>query len=155
MECIVRRHQYRDKAEGELAAIPNICGELGASLENPRWAHNDRQLTNRRPQKRTTLYLLSRTVDMRWKRKVDAEHRKSRRRNVFQPALMVDYDGSIIGPCTMFDVSAGGARLKVGIETAIPPDFLLHLSKFDTTTSRRCAVVWRIKAETGIRFLSE
>lgn len=68
---------------------------------------------------------------------------------------MVDYDGSIIGPCTMFDVSAGGARLKVNGEIPIPPDFILHLSKFDVNTTRRCAVVWRMQTETGIRFLSE
>lgn len=86
---------------------------------------------------------------------MDAEHRKSRRRQVSQPALMVDNDGSIIGPCTMFDVSAGGARLKVDIEIAIPPDFILQLSKFSASTRRHCAVVWRLKAETGIRFLSE
>jgi hypothetical protein len=68
---------------------------------------------------------------------------------------MVGNDGSIIGPCTMFDVSAGGARLKVGTGIAVPADFILHLSKFGGNMRRRCAVVWRMEAETGIRFLRE
>ena len=83
------------------------------------------------------------------------EHRKSRRRRVFQPAVIVDSDGSVVGACKVSDVSAGGAKLKVDTKIAVPEDFFLHLSEFDTSVRRRCAVVWRSREQTGIRFLDE
>ena len=83
------------------------------------------------------------------------ENRRALRRKVVQPALMVRGDGSVIGTCTMLDVSAGGARLKHDAPIDLPNEFILHLSMFHKTTSRRCAVAWRSEAQTGIRFLSD
>lgn len=67
---------------------------------------------------------------------------------------MVNSDGSMIAPCTMLDVSAGGARLKLGAEIAVPNEFILLLSKFDGRMSRRCFVAWRDEKQVGVRFLS-
>ena len=82
-----------------------------------------------------------------------ADQRKSPRRNVFQPVMMLNPDGSMIGPSTMLDVSAGGARLKLGSEVNLPNEFILLLSKFDRNATRRCSVAWRREGEIGVRFL--
>lgn len=82
-----------------------------------------------------------------------AEHRKTKRRHVSQPVLMLHDDGSIIGPCTILDVSAGGARLKLTDGLTAPAEFVLLISKFDSSMRRRCAAVWQHEAQVGIRFL--
>lgn len=84
-----------------------------------------------------------------------AEHRKARRRLVSQPVLLVHCDGSMIGPSTMVDVSASGARLKLTAEVVVPSEFTLLLSKFDGSMRRRCATAWRTDTHVGIRFLAE
>lgn len=86
---------------------------------------------------------------------MSAELRKSPRRRVRQPALMVHDNGSMIGACTMLDVSAGGARLKLDVEIDVPTEFVLLLSRFDGSMRRRCAVAWKTEAQIGIRFLSD
>ena len=83
-----------------------------------------------------------------------AELRKAARRRVSQQALMLREDGSIIGTCTMLDVSAGGARLKVAAETVAPSEFTLLLSKVNASMRRRCTVAWQDnKQNIGVRFL--
>lgn len=81
-----------------------------------------------------------------------AENRKAARRQVSQPALMVRDDGSIIGLCTMLDVSAGGARLKLTGDVATPAEFILVLSKFRNGIRRRCTVAWQNSIHIGVRF---
>ena len=66
---------------------------------------------------------------------------------------MMSDEGSIIGPCTMLDVSAGGARLKLGADLAVPDHFTLLLSKIDGRLKRRCVVAWRKDKQVGIRFV--
>ena len=82
-----------------------------------------------------------------------AELRKAPRRQVSQQALMLREDGSIIGACTMLDVSATGARLKMPAEVAAPAEFILLLSKVNAAMRRRCAVTWHDKQTMGVRFL--
>jgi len=81
--------------------------------------------------------------------------RRHRRSVVSQPALMVDDNESIIGGCTMLDVSAGGARLKLNGTFAGPNEFALLLSKFNTGIRRRCLVAWHSNDELGVRFLPD
>jgi hypothetical protein len=83
-----------------------------------------------------------------------AELRKATRRNVALQTLMLRDDGTIIGPCTMLDVSASGARLKLPAEVAAPSEFVLLLSKVNAAMRRRCAVAWHDKQMIGVRFLS-
>ena len=66
---------------------------------------------------------------------------------------MLREDGSIIGPCTMLDVSATGARLKLAGEVVAPPEFTLLLSKVNAAMRRRCVVAWQDDKIVGIRFL--
>lgn len=81
-----------------------------------------------------------------------AEKRKSRRRQVCQPALMVDDNGSVIGPCTLLDVSAGGARLSLPAEVTLPSEFVVLLSKYRGAAKRRCILTWTMGTQAGIRF---
>ncbi len=81
-----------------------------------------------------------------------AEKRKARRRQVYQPALMVHDDGSVIGKCTMLDVSAGGARLVLVAEINPPPEFTILLSRYRRAPKRRCVLAWKRGAQLGIRF---
>lgn len=82
-----------------------------------------------------------------------AELRKATRRQVSQQALMLREDGSIIGPCTMLDVSASGARLKLPAEIVAPSEFILLLSKVNAAMRRRCIVAWQDQPNIGVRFL--
>jgi hypothetical protein len=65
---------------------------------------------------------------------------------------MVQNGGAVIGPCTMVDVSAGGARLKFGAQVEVPDEFILLLSCFDGSLMRRCFVAWREEKEIGVQF---
>ena len=69
-----------------------------------------------------------------------AEHRKLPRRKVEQLVLMTSDNGLIIGQCIMLDVSAGGARLKLNGDFAVPEQFTLFLSKIDGRLKRRCVI---------------
>jgi hypothetical protein len=88
-----------------------------------------------------------------WIRPSSVELRKSPRRSVCQPVMLLNPDGSMIGPSTMLDVSAGGARLRLAAEIVLPAEFVLLLSKYDRNATRRCAAAWRTESEIGVRFL--
>ena len=79
------------------------------------------------------------------------ENRKSRRRFVAQPAIILNGDGTILGSCTMLDVSASGAKLQLKPPTEVPGDFILILSK-NGQVRRRCKVAWQSEAAIGVRF---
>ena len=83
-----------------------------------------------------------------------AEHRKLPRRKVEQLVLMTSDNGSIIGQCVMLDVSAGGARLKLNGDFAVPEQFTLFLSKIDGRLKRRCVIAWRKDKQIGVRFMA-
>jgi hypothetical protein len=83
-----------------------------------------------------------------------AQQRKFSRRKVEQSVLMMSDEGSIIGPCTMLDVSEGGARLKLGSNLAVPEHFTLLLSKIDGRLKRHCVVAWRKEKQLGVRFVA-
>ncbi len=79
------------------------------------------------------------------------ENRKYTRRSVYQPAVMVKGDGSILGKCLMLDVSASGAKLQRATADPLPPQFVLVLSR-DGRLRRQCMVVWQSGKTVGVRF---
>lgn len=81
-----------------------------------------------------------------------ADKRKDRRRQVAQPALLVQDSGAIIAPCTMLDVSAGGARLILPSEMDVPSQFVILLSKLHRAAKRHCYVIWTKGNQVGVRF---
>jgi hypothetical protein len=82
------------------------------------------------------------------------ERRRGSRRSVRQPAIIIKFDGVIVGKCVMADVSATGAKLLSKVSSAIPHEFLLILSR-DGGLRRQCLVVWRSETAIGVRFTSK
>ena len=81
------------------------------------------------------------------------QRRKSQRRPVNLPGLvMAERGGALVCPCTMVDVSEGGARLKVEHPAKIPELFMLVLSR-GARTHRSCQVRWRSATEIGVQFI--
>jgi hypothetical protein len=80
------------------------------------------------------------------------EIRKSVRRTVRQGARMVQADGSALGICLLFDVSATGARLKVETSVTLPDQFILLLSH-NGQLRRRCKMAWRSGSAVGVQFI--
>jgi PilZ domain len=78
--------------------------------------------------------------------------RVSRRRIILQPAVALSKVGSMIGPCTVLDVSAGGAKINHEAGVHLPDEFILVLAK-GGKVSRRCKVSWRTETEIGIQFV--
>ena len=79
--------------------------------------------------------------------------RKMPRAQVTQPAYIADEDGKLLFPCTMLDVSAGGAKLQIEDDTKDLPDaFILVLSKAGQVR-RRCKAVWRTSKTVGVQFI--
>jgi PilZ domain-containing protein len=82
------------------------------------------------------------------------ERRKSRRRAVQQPAILVGEDGVILGKCLLLDVSESGAKLKRSAQIAtLPAHFILVLSR-DGQLRRYCQVAWQSGATIGVRFVA-
>jgi PilZ domain len=65
---------------------------------------------------------------------------------------MMKMDKSILGLCTVRDVSVTGAQIIFNAPDKIPDEFDLLLSK-RAQVRRRCRVVWRSKRAVGIRFV--
>jgi hypothetical protein len=84
---------------------------------------------------------------------VGIENRKSIRRAVRQPAMMLNLDGSKLALCIMLDVSASGAKLKTRTTTAVPEEFTLLLSS-NGHVVRHCRVSWRSGTELGVQFVA-
>lgn len=80
-----------------------------------------------------------------------SEKREALRRFVRQGARLVGVDGSALGACTMLDVSADGARLKLKASDALPEQFVLLLSR-DGRLRRPCTVAWQLENTVGVGF---
>jgi PilZ domain-containing protein len=81
------------------------------------------------------------------------QNRKHPRRHVQQFGMILNSDGSVPVRCTMVDVSASGARLKLNATSEVPDEFTLVLSR-EGRVRRRCQIVWRREDMMGIRFLT-
>ena len=85
--------------------------------------------------------------------KVEYEKRTATRRNLRHRALIVRPDRSVVGDCTIADISATGAQLALTTGDDFPDEFYLILAK-GATVRRHCEVVWRNENRVGVRFLS-
>jgi PilZ domain len=80
------------------------------------------------------------------------ENRKTRRRVVQHPAMVLNRDGSISCLCMMKDVSATGAKLELQTDSEVPDEFILLMSKYGNVR-RECKISWRTKTAIGVRFV--
>lgn len=71
---------------------------------------------------------------------------------VRQGATMILSDGSLLGPCLIVDVSAGGAHLVVRSSEELPERFSLVFSR-DGQLRRECLVAWRKRHAVGVEFI--
>ena len=78
------------------------------------------------------------------------DKRKATRRNLRHRALVIGLDNSIFDKCTVSDISASGAQLRLTAQDDFPDEFHLVLAK-GARVHRRCAVVWRSKDRVGVR----
>jgi hypothetical protein len=84
-----------------------------------------------------------------WQMRYD--QRRSRRNQVNQYARIVGANGSTASFCTMLDVSASGARLRLNDIIEVPEQFTLLLSR-NGQVRRRCKLVWQRGDEVGVLF---
>ena len=79
------------------------------------------------------------------------ENRGKTRRNVHQQVRLFVDNRPITGVCTMLDVSATGAQLRLDVAADLPDEFTLVLSR-GGAVRRQCWKVWQHKERVGIRF---
>jgi hypothetical protein len=80
--------------------------------------------------------------------------RRAKRQNMSYGCRVVDTAGTVLGTCTICDISDGGARLQLRGQLTVPDAFILHLSN-QGTPRRCCRVVWRKDTEIGVFFEKE
>jgi hypothetical protein len=85
---------------------------------------------------------------------MSTEKRRGVRRIIAHGAMILNPDGSVLSPCTIMDVSATGARLKLQMPGQVPDDFTLLLSR-NAKVRRKCETVWQSDTAIGVRFIIE
>jgi hypothetical protein len=80
------------------------------------------------------------------------EQRRSRREPVYFPAWIASDADLQWHPCTVLDVSDGGARIMLSSRTRVPKEFWLVLTR-DGTRRRRCEIAWRSDDQIGVSYL--
>jgi hypothetical protein len=83
--------------------------------------------------------------------KVDGDARVAMRRRVLKAGVAAYNDRHVSLPCTVRDLSATGARLRVEGSVSAPDTFelIIDIDGFEAN----CQVVWRKGNEIGVRFL--
>jgi hypothetical protein len=84
--------------------------------------------------------------------KSDGEHRAAQRRRVLKAGLVAYNDRHSTLSCTVRDISATGARVRVEGSVSAPDTFDLIIQIDGLEAS--CQVVWRNGSEVGVRFLA-
>ena len=79
------------------------------------------------------------------------ERREEDRKQVNSPAWIEGARGRLI-PCTITNISRGGAQLDLDQHMILPSRFSLWMTK-DGKTRRGCCVVWRKPDHLGVQFL--
>jgi hypothetical protein len=83
--------------------------------------------------------------------KVDGDARVAMRRRVLKAGVVAYNDRHVSLPCTVRDVSATGARVRVEGSVSAPDTFelIIDIDGFEAN----CEVVWRKGSDVGVRFL--
>jgi hypothetical protein len=80
------------------------------------------------------------------------DRRRDARKEISRSA-MLDFGRMVPKrPCTIKDISEGGARLHVGLLIDLPNRFSLLVSPA-RTVRRECQLVWASEFEVGIKFV--
>jgi PilZ domain len=83
--------------------------------------------------------------------KADSDARFAARRRVLKAGVVAYSDRHVTLPCTVRDLSATGARVRVEGSISAPDTFelIIDIDGFEAN----CQVVWRKANEIGVRFL--
>ena len=65
--------------------------------------------------------------------------------------MIYDAGGNPVMTCTVRDISATGAGLKLDADLPLPDPFFLSLTR-DGNVRRRCKPVWQLAVVAGVRF---
>jgi hypothetical protein len=77
--------------------------------------------------------------------------KKSRRQLHYRARIQTSAEGSL-RPCSISDISEGGARIELESEDEeLPPRFVLLLSKRGEP-QRNCRLIWRTGTTVGVKF---
>ncbi len=87
-------------------------------------------------------------------RRPGTELRRAKRVPRRQGAWILPTARGIRVPCTLWDISAQGARLAAPHPKSLPANFTLLLSN-DGSSRRSCRVVWRSDAQLGVQFIED
>jgi hypothetical protein len=83
------------------------------------------------------------------KRRSYTELRKSPRKLLRYPCVIIPMSGSSPTNCMLCDISASGARLALKDTTDIPALFTLVIGR----AKRQCRVMWRNTTQMGVLFI--
>jgi hypothetical protein len=78
------------------------------------------------------------------------QRRKSLRAEDNSPATIYAMDRRSTWPCSLSDLSNGGAKISGVLAITIPNEFVLCISNGDT---RKCRVRWRMAFTLGVEFI--
>lgn len=79
-----------------------------------------------------------------------SDNRDAQRQRILKGGKIVFNDGRSTIDCTVRNLSAGGARLRVPSVIGIPDAFELRISE---TTTHQCTIAWRKPDELGVKFV--
>jgi hypothetical protein len=82
---------------------------------------------------------------------VTSERRKNTRVRWNLPGA-IDLDNGDPFPCTVSDLSYGGAKIICLKAVALPDEFVLRFAPSWTLLPRTCRVVWRSQSALGVEF---
>jgi hypothetical protein len=85
---------------------------------------------------------------------MSGEGRRAKRQIVCHSSMIYGMDGARIAPCTLKNVSVGGAQLELQREVNLPKTFLLSLSE-NGQVRRRCKIVWQFATVIGVCFMRD
>ncbi len=80
--------------------------------------------------------------------------RREHREEKTQRAWLDTGDGGPIVPCTLLDISPGGAKLELDAPERIPETFCLRLTRYGRQRLS-CRTVWRSANMIGVAIMKE
>jgi hypothetical protein len=80
-----------------------------------------------------------------------ANNRSSKRQPIEVVGMIYDHQGKQLAPCTLRNISIGGAQVELTQEVDLPATFFLALSH-DGHVRRSCRKVWQFATVVGIKF---
>jgi PilZ domain len=80
------------------------------------------------------------------------QRRRSPRRAKRQGASIISGEKGVRLPCSIWDISEGGARLAAPHPEKLPSTFTLLLNS-DGPTTKYCRVAWRTNSQVGVQFV--